>query len=249
MRDRPLLPEGAQVALPKGQAESGYPLVLCGGFPCQDLSIAGRQVGLTGERSGLWLEFKRAIEEIRPDFVVIENVAHTWRRWVPSVREDLGMLGYASLPLRVRASDLGAPHQRARIFLVAHADSLVLWKLQRWWVGPGRQVARELVSDGKAQYLADAAGNGRGEERQEQGGGAQGSGAQGDFWGGPTRSGPGPERVGWWAVEPGVGRVADGVPERVDRLRALGNAIVPQIAQVIARGIKEVTQQVVVKDE
>jgi DNA (cytosine-5)-methyltransferase 1 len=76
-------------ALPKGQAESGYPLVLCGGFPCQDLSIAGRQVGLTGERSGLWLEFKRAIEEIRPDFIVIENVAHTWRRWVPSVREDL----------------------------------------------------------------------------------------------------------------------------------------------------------------
>jgi hypothetical protein len=99
-----------------------------------------------------------------------------------------------------------------------------------------------LSAMAKHNTVADAAGNGRGEERQEQGRGSQGSEAQGDFWGGPARGGSGPERVGWWAVEPGVGRVADGVPERVDRLRALGNAIVPQIAQVIARGIKVISE-------
>jgi DNA (cytosine-5)-methyltransferase 1 len=232
MRDRPLLPEGAQVALPKGQAESGYPLVLTGGFPCQDLSVAGRQAGLSGARSGLWTEFRRGIQELRPDFVVIENVAHTWRRWVPSVREHLAQLGYASLPLRVRASDLGAPHERARIFLVANSDCELLRKLSRWWCGPGREVARQLVRDGKAQHLADA--NGKGLEV----GGEQSP--QQEL---PSLERGGVQERGWWAVEPNVGRVAYGVPSRVDRIKSLGNALVPFIPQIIARGIKEVTQQ------
>ena len=237
MRDRPLLSEGAQGAVSQGQAKSGCPLVLVGGFPCQDLSIAGRQSGLAGPKSGLWREFRRAIEMVRPDWIVVENVAHTWRRWVPDVRTALGEYGYASLPLRVRASDLGAPHQRARIFLVAHADREYLRELSRWWCGQGRQVARELVSDGQTQFMANAAGNGRREEYQELGRGSQGSGQERHHGGRPALSGPGEER-GWWAVEPDVGRVADGVSGRVDRLTALGNAIVPQIAQVIARGIK-----------
>lgn len=193
MRDRPILPKDSNETLSKSKTQREYPLVLVGGFPCQDLSIAGRGAGLTGTRSGLWSEFRRAIEEIRPDFIVVENVGHTWRRWVPSVREDLAELGYSSLPLRVRASDLGAPHERSRIFIVAHADSELLRKLSWWWCGPGRESAKELAESW------DSA----------------------------------PRRLG----------TDDGVSNRVDRCRALGNAIVPKIAQLIARAIKEVTKE------
>jgi DNA (cytosine-5)-methyltransferase 1 len=191
MRDRSKLSEGSGGQVSKRKAKRGYPLVLAGGFPCQDLSIAGRGAGLRGDRSGLWSEFRRAIAEIRPDWVVIENVGHTWRRWVPTVRTDLAALLYSSLPLRVRAADLGAPHERSRIFLVAHADCELLRELSRWWCGAGREVAQEL---------------------------------------GRT-----------WNQEPGVPRMDDGISNRVDRNRAVGNAIVPQIAQIIAEGIKAVS--------
>lgn len=191
MRNRPVLPDSAGGAIPEGASQRGYPLVLVGGFPCQDLSIAGRQAGLEGERSGLWAQFARAVESLRPDWIVTENVGHTWRRWVPEVRRTFARQGYASLPLRVRASDLGAPHERSRIFVVAHADREFLRQLSRWWCGPGRQMAKILGQS--------------------------------------------------WNQEPGVPRVDDGIPNRVDRRKAIGNAIVPQIAQLIAKGIKEVT--------
>jgi DNA (cytosine-5)-methyltransferase 1 len=98
--------------------------VICGGFPCQQISAAGRMEGLgtpeaPTDRSGLWFEMRRIIDEQRPAWVVVENVAHTWRRYVPLVRRELWELGYATLPLRVRACDVGARHERARILLVA----------------------------------------------------------------------------------------------------------------------------------
>ena len=97
--------------------------VLCGGFPCQDLSPAsrGRGKGLDGPKSGLWAEYLRIIGDICPRVVLIEN-APTWRQWVPVVRRQLWALGYASLPLRVSAEDVGAPHRRARCWVVAYAD-------------------------------------------------------------------------------------------------------------------------------
>jgi DNA (cytosine-5)-methyltransferase 1 len=232
MRDRPLLPEGAQGTVSRGDPRPGRPLILTGGPPCQDLSIAGKQAGLDGTRSILWRDYIQAVRTLGPDWIVWENVAHTWRRWVPTVRGELAGLGYASLPLRVRASDLGAPHERARIFLVAHADSQLLRKLSRWWCGPGREVALQLVRDGEAQHLADA--NGAGLEV----GGQQPS--REEF---PAAERGSIQERGWWAVEPDVGRVAYGVPSRVDRIKSLGNALVPFIPQIIARGIKEVTQQ------
>ena len=83
---------------------------------------------------------------IAPDWLVIENVYHTWRRWVPELRRRLGGLGYTSLPLRVRASDVGAVHHRARCWLVANANGYQLRHLSWWWSGPGREVAKELAS-------------------------------------------------------------------------------------------------------
>lgn len=95
--------------------------LICGGFPCQNLSHANVRTrdGLAGAKSGLWAEFARIVAECDPRFVLVENIADGWREWVPSVRSDLRRLGYASVPLLLRASDFGAPHQGARVFVVA----------------------------------------------------------------------------------------------------------------------------------
>ncbi len=103
----------------------GLPKVdaICGGFPCQDLShanTAGR-IGLAGAKSGLWRDFRRIVKHGLPRFVIVENVASAWRDWVPVVRSDLYGLGYASVPIRLSAEDVGAPFRGARIFVVAQA--------------------------------------------------------------------------------------------------------------------------------
>lgn len=128
---------------------------------------------------------------LRPAWIVIENVAHTWRRWVPELRRELWSRGYASLPFRVRASNVGAHHERARIVLVANADSEFLRELSRWWNGPGREVASQLA---QSQDFA-------------------------------------PARLG----------TDDGLPDWVDRRKALGNAVVPQVAELIGLGIMACT--------
>lgn len=97
--------------------------LLCGGFPCQDVSSAGKRAGLDGARSGLWWEFARIIEETRPAWIVVENVASGARRWLPAVRRALGARGYASLPLGIAACEVGARHRRERVFVVA-ADAV-----------------------------------------------------------------------------------------------------------------------------
>ncbi len=99
---------------------------LCGGFPCQDLSVAGKGAGLDGARSGLWREYRRAVAEFKPWLCVVENVASGASRWLPFVEADLAALGYRTQALHVRAVDVGAPHRRARIFVVAYADGVGL---------------------------------------------------------------------------------------------------------------------------
>ena len=93
--------------------------VLCGGFPCQDISVCGRGAGLAGARSGLWFEFARIIRELRPRVVVVENVAALLSRGGDRVLADLAAAGYDALWETVRAADVGAPHKRERLFVVA----------------------------------------------------------------------------------------------------------------------------------
>lgn len=96
--------------------------LLCGGFPCQDISDAAtaNRPGMTGHRSSLWNEYLRIIEALEPQWIVVENVDGAARkRWVPVVRRDLDRVGYPSLQLRVRADQLGAPFKGSRIFIVA----------------------------------------------------------------------------------------------------------------------------------
>lgn len=96
-----------------------YADVICGGFPCQDVSSAGTRQGLTGSRSGLWREYARIVRECTPTWVVVENVASGANLWFDTVVCDLEKLNYDTLPIPVQADWLGAPYTRARIFVLA----------------------------------------------------------------------------------------------------------------------------------
>jgi DNA (cytosine-5)-methyltransferase 1 len=189
--------------------------VLCGGFPCQDLSYAGKGAGITGARSGLWSEYARLIGELRPRYVVVENVSALLARGLSVVLGDLAALGYDAEWDCIPASAVGAPHRRDRIWLVAYSNN------ERAYGSREQQQRRRQSQDGCGAVRGDVADAGRIGRRQ-----------------GPRKfGGLGSEECGWWSVEPDVGRVAHGVPHRVDRLRSLGNALVPQIAEWIGKRI------------
>ena len=166
--------------------------VVCGGFPCQDISTGGAGEGIEGSRSGLWSEYARIISEIRPRYVVVENVTALLVRGLERVLADLAACGYDAEWDCIPASAIGAPHRRDRLWLVAYPQQ------------SGRMGANLRP-------------------RQEAGSGATDQ----------------PARSTAWEAEPGMGRVADGVPEQVDRLASLGNALIPQIAEWIGRRIIE----------
>jgi DNA (cytosine-5)-methyltransferase 1 len=94
--------------------------VIAGGFPCQDISVAGKQKGITAKRSGLWKEFIRLIDEIRPKYAIIENVANLRSQGLISVLQDLWAIGYNAEWHCIPASAFGAPHRRDRIWIIAH---------------------------------------------------------------------------------------------------------------------------------
>ena len=209
---------------------------LVGGFPCQDISNAGKRVGIEGERSGLWGEYARLIGELRPCYVVVENVAALLGRGMGVVLGDLAARGYDADWQCLPAAAVGAPHIRDRVFLIGYrapATNQGTAGERRLLADPtgGRQWADQNDSHRSAQYDQRA---------DPKRGGAvvadpQRHGLQGIF---PTGTAARATLRGsstWWAIEPGVGRVAHGVPARVDRLKGLGNAVVPQVAEYIWR--------------
>ena len=187
------------------------PSLVCGGFPCQDVSAAGGGAGLDGARSGLWAEMARLVAETRPDWVVVENVPALRVRGADRVCADLEALGYAVWPLVVGAAHAGAPHRRGRVWIIAHA-------------GAAHADTAHAGAD-RAGALAHAGGAGL-EARL--------GGAAGPAPGLPV------ERRGGWPVESGLRRVADGLPaglDRAARVKALGNAVVPQVAAMVGRAV------------
>jgi DNA (cytosine-5)-methyltransferase 1 len=200
---------------------------ICGGFPCQDISIAGKQAGIEGERSGLWSEYARLIDELRPRVVFVENVAALLGRGLDRVLGDLAALGYDAVWDCIPASAVGAPHQRDRLWLVAYAEGQRI--RPRLCDTEQKSGRRNFVSNGCSD-VADAAsigqqGQGQPCERRNQTANNQGK-ADNAF----------SVCVGsQWSLEPDVGRVANGVSFRVDKLKALGNAVVPQIPELLGR--------------
>ena len=201
--------------------------VICGGFPCQDISVAGPRIGIEGERSGLWTEYARLIREVRPRYVIVENVSALLNRGLDRVLGDLAALGFDAEWHCIPASAVGANHIRDRFWLVAYPYG--------WWAHEEPQRVRECEDSihagrhGAARKVADAhSGDGHGRGGSLQMG-----------WGWRAREIAADGVTGGieWSTEPDVGRVAHGVPARVDRLRSLGNAVVPQIPEIIGRAI------------
>lgn len=205
--------------------------VICGGFPCQDISTAGKGAGLSGERSGLFYEVARLVGELGPRFVILENVGALLSRGLDAVLGTLASLGYDAEWHCIPASAVGAPHRRDRIWIMAYPEIV-----QRDGgnhhpaISLGSTVS-EFGNSRRANALADTV--------RIYGEGEQSIIAKAQEW---------PRQIirsvrsrnhgaGWWSTEPAVGRVANGVPNRPHRLKALGNAVVPQIPELIGNAI------------
>lgn len=163
---------------------------ICGGFPCQDISAAGKGAGIDGARSGLWSEFARIIGEVRPRYAFVENSPMLAVRGLGRVLGDLSEIGYNARWCVMGADDVGAPHIRKRMWILAHTDApcerrenqqcSISPKLQVW----SEDTFRALLDSEKLQY----------------------------------------------AVHSDDERMADGIPDFVDRFRAIGNGQVPLVA-------------------
>jgi DNA (cytosine-5)-methyltransferase 1 len=264
--------------------------IVTGGFPCQDLSVAGKGKGLAGERSGLWFEMHRIIKETQPKWVIAENVSVLRSRGLDQVLRSLDEIGYDAEWHCIPASAIGAPHRRDRIWIVAHprhssgrnSISGSVGEDGDWGHDTGIRSSETVAPTGSSQassIVADTDNSGnrtskygvntewssleqRWEEQsfrwfsgcRETMAYANSQGLQKPKLLGvdPAKLGFGQERSPWsttecsslphwrdWAVEPNVGRVAHGIPNRMDRLKQLGNALVPQIVTIIGNAILE----------
>lgn len=199
-----------------GKPWRGLVDVVCGGFPCQDISVAGKGKGIEGERSGLWAEFARIIGEVQPRYIFVENSPLLTKRGLGRALGDLSEMGYDAEWGVLGADDVGAPHHRKRMWILAHS----------------RYGCRREYYEGYAERICDKRNC---KEKEWECGPVE-----------TFRSSEGAEIMAfqrtnttWWefdpanaerAVESGMGRVANGVAHRVDRIKALGNGQVPLVA-------------------
>lgn len=193
--------------------------IVCGGFPCQDVSSAGKRTGMSGAKSGLWSEYRRILEELRPRFAIVENVTSGKKLWLPRVISDIESIGYRSRAFALSASDVGAPHLRRRVFVLATSDSHGMGSQRTHGTCPNEPRehgesggVRDTNRDGKSACAID------GEVARLRGMASM-----------PSH----------WTASPELRGMAHGIPGRLDRLRALGNAVVPQCAEVIGNILRE----------
>ena len=209
--------------------------IITGGYPCQPFSIAGRQKGEQDPRH-VWPEMFRLVKELRPTWVIGENVSGHIKLGLDTVLENLESEGYSARAFSISASSIGANHQRERVWILAHSgctqhegtlfgsqDENEIGKenahqFERPSQTPRSDVANTEVSDTDSEGLERRWSQRELRESQEEG---QVSWTQ------------------WWQSEPNVGRVAHGVPKRVDRLKSLGNSLVPMIPYCIGMSIKK----------
>ncbi|MCP4165668.1 MAG: DNA cytosine methyltransferase [Chloroflexi bacterium] len=123
--------------------------ILAGGFPCQDISVAGKRAGISGERSGLWSEYLRLIRNVRPKYVVIENVPNLLKDLEYAILRPLAEIGYISEWQSIRASDFGLPHRRERLFVVSYPDQIHGGP----WMGTEQDGACEVFQDDGGERL------------------------------------------------------------------------------------------------
>ena len=246
-----------------GKPWRGVVDVVSGGFPCQDISAAGKGAGINGIQSGLWSEMARIIGEILPEYVFVENSPLLTSRGLGSVLGDLAAMGYDAEWGVLGAFHAGAPHKRDRIWIVGNS------RCDRW--DKGRDDNREHVGsviapDGEhpgtmAHAESICSRSGLRQDGQEQNRNQFGNGSchvpdtnakhvydtgfrAGTISQQQTATVPGvlsEKRTStWWTTEPDMGRVAHGVASRVDRLKAIGNGQVPAVAELAWRMLAKV---------
>lgn len=264
----------------KGETLTQGDWIISGGFPCQDISVAGKGAGLAGSRSGLWFEYARIIGELRPRYSIMENVGALSFRGLDAVLGSLAEIGYDAEWQDIRASDVGAPHRRERLWIVAYpsidardarrsesaglvGETGITSRSDDVAYPYSEQPATESEWPKRTQGTiskrcrADMVNPNRQRcEEQPDGLAARPWNADRESCGNDVSDTKGPERKGvgrdsrerrpesrrgsWWSTEPDVGRVANGIPSRVDRLKCLGNAVVPQQAYPIFAAIAEI---------
>jgi DNA (cytosine-5)-methyltransferase 1 len=219
--------------------------IITGGFPCQDISVAGKGKGLTDEegnktRSGLWYDYQRGIDILRPRFAIMENVAALLFRGMDEVLGSLSEIGYNAEWQSITAESVGAPHKRERIWIIAYTDmhgrstaKIRQSNIQRNDNNKTRTESTEQLEGCSLQGKMAYSESKRLEAQQKRTEEFQAQERQRLL----CRSNYGYD-TGYWTTEPEVGRLAHGVPNRVDRLKGLGNAIVPQIAEILFNYIK-----------
>jgi len=196
----PLVPKFSDIRTIDWEQVPSVDLV-CGGFPCQPFSIAGKQKGASDERY-LWPEVVRCLESLNPTWFLGENVPGIGNLALPKIKADLENLGYEVWIASIPACGLDAPHLRQRIWITAYADSYSRRCEEQWGQQSSQQYAQKTIP-GLERFC-----------RFQSGGAA-------------------------WETQPAVCRVVDGIPHRVDRLRGLGNAVVPQLVEVLGRMIMQ----------
>ena len=203
------------------------PDIITGGVPCQPFSVAGKQKGTSDDRH-LWPEMFRIIKAFKSRFVIVENVRGLINIQdgvvFETVHTDLESQNYETQTFIIPAAGVGAPHRRDRVWVIAHLANAITGNVEagrerRGSLRKGHQGERisdyvasssQVMANSKRVYVQGQ----QDRPRQKQS-----------------------RRSGWWDIEPDVGRVADGLPGRIHRLKGLGNAICPKIAEEIGRAI------------
>lgn len=228
-----------------GRQYHGAIELICGGYPCQPFSHAGKRKGKEDDRH-LWPEFFRLIREIKPNWVIAENVAGHINMGLDEVLSDLEGEGYTWQPFIIPACAINAPHRRDRVWIVANHNEL-----------PGQIGGDDQANEEEGRTGSLVGGECRADDRwkpvpEEDGLLANPQGKQSSPRNNRQKQGSSSEQgqvqlgrdggrhnFGQWDVEPRMGRVAPRVPGGLDRLKQLGNAVVPQIVEIIGRAIME----------
>ena len=206
-----------------GKPWRGIVDVVSGGFPCQDISAAGKGAGIDGERSGMWREMARIIHEVRPRFVFVENSPMLVSRGLGTVLGDLASMGFDAKWGVLGAADVGANHQRDRIWIVGTNMANPRCQLRQTWntaeLDPEAQIGPASTIHNKSSSEGQDVSNAYSTQRQ---GMCSAERVQQEYaYASDSR---------WWETEPNVGRVVDGLASHVDRLKAIGNGQVPLCA-------------------
>ena len=229
-----------------GVPESWHVDIIAAGFPCQDISFAGRGDGLDGERSGLFFEVVRVVRQLRPKYILLENVAALLNRGLDRVLGELAAIGYNAEWHCIPAAAVGAPHIRDRVFIIAYT------RLQHGNRGQSHQPETRHGYGHRCEDGEETTDNASGCSQEADA--ADTSGPRLEEWNGTPRERPHATttRGDWWATEPTIcelvdgvsgrlvryaGRTSRGTPNRVAKLRCLGNAVVPQVAQYVGEMI------------